>query len=438
MDEIDSTKIVELFAAVKEDYRTFLSQNTLKNYLRIIETNAIIRTLEETNYRQNFAAEKLGISLFSLRSKIDKYSMYLEKIPVSADYLKHSWGCSLDEFLELVERIIDRIKMDMKTTSYNKNIEANQNEQKETNDNRNIAAVLMDREPNQNEQKENNDNRDKAPVLMDKEVALKIISMIVDGLDPYGEEDPSKNLPEDNPVTMRAVCTAIISLLSIKDREDLKPKYGIKKYEELMKTVSGPLEGYLREKEKEKIVSVLYDVEYDLNKAAEILGITYEKLRERINFHQISKSIILKTLGLAVETDFLELFIKRYWEKTITLDQYLGILEKNAVKKALEKTNHNKLFAAEKLGITFRSFRYKIDKIKLNKNVAQYKLDDRIKSDFFKYSENLSFDDFFKALEKKMINLALQKTNNNKNRAADLLGITFRSLRYRIDNFGIK
>ena len=31
---------------------------------------------------------------------------------------------------------------------------------------------------------------------MDKEEALEIISMIADGLDPYGEDDPSKNLPE--------------------------------------------------------------------------------------------------------------------------------------------------------------------------------------------------------------------------------------------------
>jgi transcriptional regulator with PAS, ATPase and Fis domain len=272
---------------------------------------------------------------------------------------------------------------------------------------------------------------------MDKEESFKIISMIVDGLDPYGEKDPSKNLPEINPVTMRAVCTALVSLLPENEKEDLKSKYRTKNLKELMGSTGGPLELYLKEREKEAIFSALYAAEYNLNRAAEILGITYEELRERINFHNIGQNVKLKMLAVATETDFLTLFIKKSLEK-ITLDQYLETLEKNAIKIALQKSNFSKTSAAEKLGITFRSFRYKIDKLSTDTNVIYSTLDDSIKTDFFKYSGNLSFISFLKAVEKKMINLALQKTNNNKNRAADLLSITFRSLRYRIDNLGIK
>jgi transcriptional regulator with PAS, ATPase and Fis domain len=273
---------------------------------------------------------------------------------------------------------------------------------------------------------------------MDKEAALKIISMIADGMDPYGEKDPSKDLPEINPVTMRAVCSALVSLLSEKEKEDLRTKYRTKNFKELIESAAGPLELYLKEKEKEAIFYALYDAEYNLNRAAEILGITYEELRERISFHQISEILKLEILGTAVETDFLKLFIKKRWEKTITLDQYLEILEKNAIKIALEKTNFSKTSAAEKLGITFRSFRYKIDKLKIETNVTDYTLDDSIKADFFRFAGDLSLESFLNAVEKKAIKMALKETNNNKNRAADLLRISFRSLRYRIDNLGIQ
>jgi hypothetical protein len=186
---------------------------------------------------------------------------------------------------------------------------------------------------------------------MDKEEALRIISMIADGLDPFGEENPSIDLPEKNPVTMRAVCTAIISLLSGKDQKDLKPKYRKTNLTELMETVNGPLELYLKEKEKESIFSALYDAEYNANRAAEILGLTYEEFSERIKVHQISHIVRLKILWISVESDFLELLVKRYRKKTITLDKYLEILEKNAVKKALEKTNFSKVLPTGHLDI---------------------------------------------------------------------------------------
>jgi two-component system response regulator PilR (NtrC family) len=41
-------------------------------------------------------------------------------------------------------------------------------------------------------------------------------------------------------------------------------------------------------------------------------------------------------------------------------------------------------------------------------------------------------------LEKKLITYALEKTNNSKIQAADLLQISFRSLRYKIKKYGIE
>jgi len=270
---------------------------------------------------------------------------------------------------------------------------------------------------------------------MDKEEALEIISMIIDGLDPFDEDDPSKKLPEINPVTMRAVCTAIMSLLSGKDMKDLKSKYKTKKLAELIESASGPLELYLKEKEKDKILKALFDAKYNLQQAAQKLGITHEELIKKIDVHQMGEQILIKVLWFSVEEDFFELFEQGGW---ISLDQYLEKLEINAIQKALEKANFNKTTAAEKLGITFRSIRYKLDKLGIETNVNGYNLDDRVKTDFFLFFQSKSLGEFIKSVEKKILELALQKTDNNITRAAELLAISFRSLRYRIDHLDIK
>jgi two-component system response regulator PilR (NtrC family) len=45
-----------------------------------------------------------------------------------------------------------------------------------------------------------------------------------------------------------------------------------------------------------------------------------------------------------------------------TLDTYIEDIEKKMLEDALEKTRYNKTRAAELLGISFRSFRYKLKK----------------------------------------------------------------------------
>jgi two-component system response regulator PilR (NtrC family) len=48
-----------------------------------------------------------------------------------------------------------------------------------------------------------------------------------------------------------------------------------------------------------------------------------------------------------------------------------------------------------------------------------------------------SLDSYMEGIEKKMLEDALQKARYNKTRAAELLGISFRSFRYKLKKFGI-
>jgi two-component system response regulator PilR (NtrC family) len=49
-----------------------------------------------------------------------------------------------------------------------------------------------------------------------------------------------------------------------------------------------------------------------------------------------------------------------------------------------------------------------------------------------------SLDDYLNRLERQAILEALQKTDGNRTAAARLLGVTFRSLRYRLERLGIE
>jgi two-component system response regulator PilR (NtrC family) len=52
--------------------------------------------------------------------------------------------------------------------------------------------------------------------------------------------------------------------------------------------------------------------------------------------------------------------------------------------------------------------------------------------------EDETLDDYMEGIEKKMLEDALQKARYNKTRAAELLGISFRSFRYKLKKFGIE
>ena len=52
-------------------------------------------------------------------------------------------------------------------------------------------------------------------------------------------------------------------------------------------------------------------------------------------------------------------------------------------------------------------------------------------------SDDQSLDSYIEDIEKKMLEDALQKARYNKTRAAEELGISFRSFRYKLKKFGI-
>lgn len=254
---------------------------------------------------------------------------------------------------------------------------------------------------------------------MDKEKALEIISMIANGIDPYGEKEPSKNLPEYNPVTMRAVCTAIVFLLNSNDREELASKYQIKKLADLIETVSGPLKQFLQEKEKKAIRSALLIAEYKETRAAEMLGIQVPELKIKIKEYALGSLLFAKN------------YFYEYKKSGFTLDQFLERIEIDIIRETLIKANFIRQDAAQILGISPRSLRYKMD---------TFNIDDKFDEPKTKYMEKFhieSLKDFIRAIEKETILEALKLSNLNKTIAAELLGITFRSLRYRIEQYGI-
>ncbi len=53
-------------------------------------------------------------------------------------------------------------------------------------------------------------------------------------------------------------------------------------------------------------------------------------------------------------------------------------------------------------------------------------------------SDGVILDDILEDIERAYINKAIDVSNGNKNKAAELLGVSFRSLRYRIDKLGIE
>jgi two-component system response regulator PilR (NtrC family) len=53
------------------------------------------------------------------------------------------------------------------------------------------------------------------------------------------------------------------------------------------------------------------------------------------------------------------------------------------------------------------------------------------------HPSEINLTDYLEEVEKKAIIQALDKTNNNKTAAAKLLGVTFRTLRYRLAKLGL-
>jgi DNA-binding NtrC family response regulator len=264
---------------------------------------------------------------------------------------------------------------------------------------------------------------------MDKQEALKIIRMIAEGEDPYEDIASAYSLPEHDPRTFRAICTAIASISLIEDEEN-KP---ISDQPLILDSFPrGLVEDFIKKLGKDAILGALNKTDYKKDEAAKIIGITYAELLNKIEEFDIAKEIKPRDLVLAVKEDY------RDQIKQVSLDEYLEIIEKNAILKALKNTKGLKQSAAKLLGISFRTFRYRIDKLGIDESRPS-SIYSTVKPDYFKHSwEGMSFDEFLNTIEKTVIKTTLEDNQYQKMITAEKLGISFRTLRYRINKLGIE
>jgi len=253
---------------------------------------------------------------------------------------------------------------------------------------------------------------------MDKQEALEIICMISEGLNPYLNKDPVKNPPELNPATIRAICTAISHLLSSKDQDELKDLYHRRGISEIIDSVSGPLKEHLKKSEKNLIRQVLDEVDNDEEMTSKALNLTRFELKKKLIEYGLFDAIFAKH------------YLNDIIESNQPLDDKLADIETQIMAEALDKCDQDKMQAAKLLGITFRSFRYKIEKNK-------QRLDGKYDANLLELLETKSFKELLQLIEYECLVRTLE-VNNGKNReAAEFLGITFRSLRYRLERHGI-
>ena len=252
---------------------------------------------------------------------------------------------------------------------------------------------------------------------MDKREALKIIGMIVEGLNPYKGNFSPESIPENNPATIRALCTAIASLLTKKDRNELASEYKQKDLAELIESLNGPLKRYFEVKEKEKILIALDEGKYNTKKAAEILGFLIFELDKKIKDYGLSPFVIAKK------------YI--YEQIEIRLDQFLEKIEKKIISEALIRSNYDIISAARLVGIQTHDLNFKIEK---------YNLKDARGIRITSYLENFEMQNlnkFIEEIEKQAIKETLKLKNSSLKRTSYFLGIETSSLINRIERLEI-
>ena len=256
---------------------------------------------------------------------------------------------------------------------------------------------------------------------MDKNEIIEMLKIISSGMDPSVEDQSTLQPTEYYREIIRSLCIAVASLISEHPPDKLRS----------MRYVREAYTKYQDNIEKEIVFSVVEGANYDLQKAAEEMGITYRELNNKIRAFEIGTEIAINALLKNPATAYLVVV------RDLSLDKFLNKIEKEIIYSALEETNFKQNQAAELLNISFRSLRYRIDNLGICKHEDSNRAGKKASTDYFKYFKDLPLDQLLQQIEKKAILETLKETNN-KTAAADKLGISFRSLRYRIENLGIQ
>jgi len=214
--------------------------------------------------------------------------------------------------------------------------------------------------------------------IMINQDTLKIVQTIITGME-LTCEDQKPIMPSDLVKIINALCTVVGALLSSQDNLDIMDS--INKIKDFQKKI-----------EKENILKTIRKANDSCDNLSSLLNIEPDELLKRI-----------KDLNIAEEV-FLE---------------------------ALKKTNFNHFEASKLFCITVDEFSNLLDKDDEYRLCLALNYDSKI--NFFQCVKKFSLEKILKNIEHSIIMAALERTKGKKIKAAELLGITFRSLRHRMN-----
>jgi len=127
---------------------------------------------------------------------------------------------------------------------------------------------------------------------MDRAEAFSIIRTIARGDDPYSEGPNSRNRPENNPETIKALCIALAELIDSRN-PGARPVLNQNKSDpapDLDKFRARPLGDYLNNLERDAILRALEHTNFNKTQAAELLGLTFRQLRYKLDVHNLPRT----------------------------------------------------------------------------------------------------------------------------------------------------
>ena len=210
----------------------------------------------------------------------------------------------------------------------------------------------------------------------------------------------------------------------------------LSKYAKLKQTIEGL--------EKQMIIRALVNTDYVQARAASLLGIGKSGLNQKMSKYSLKvqksdmKLANKPTMPVGnIENYALDarIFVEKFLEANksgMSIDNFLDKIEKDIISEALAKANFIKKDSADILGISINSLMHKI---------VAYNIQNKFnepKTNYIEHHKINSLYDFIKAIERDTILEVLKKTDYNFTEAVNLLGISFRSMSLKVQQYGIE